>query len=181
MQSIDVGTIEARRDLTLPLSICLMSQFSTKLCAEQIVKVCLNEGPHPSTIGDNYLNDDSFVQARVLLGISAQWSSLWTSCKEYTLTLTLFIYVIKEIVNQRNSPDPPATERLFLFYSLKIPPLWKLEVSLSVVNDEKCWSIKTWLYIIFLCYRNLGNFFTEPQIQVHREMLLTREDSCLQK
>lgn len=71
MQSIDVGTIEARRDLTLPLSIFLMSQFSTKLCAEQIVKVCLNEGPHPSTIGDNDLNDDSFVQARVLLGISA--------------------------------------------------------------------------------------------------------------
>ena len=109
------------------------------------------------------MNDDSFVQARVLLGISAHWSYLWTSCEGYTLTLTLFIYVIKEIVNQRNSPDPPAIERLFLFYSVKIPPLWKLEVSLPVVNDEKCWSIKTWLYIIFLCYRNLGNFLLSPK------------------
>lgn len=39
------------------------------------------------------------------------------------------IFTLKEIVNQRKSSDPLATERLYLFYSVKIPPLWKLEVS----------------------------------------------------
>lgn len=43
--------------------------------------------------------------------------------------MILLFFTMKEIVNQRKSSDPPATERLYLFYSVKIPPLWKLEVS----------------------------------------------------
>ncbi|XP_048737293.2 tetratricopeptide repeat protein 27-like [Ostrea edulis] len=38
---------------------------------------------------------------------------------------------IEEIVKQMKTLDPPASERLYLFYSVKIPPAWRLERQLA--------------------------------------------------
>ncbi|XP_062593462.1 tetratricopeptide repeat protein 27-like [Saccostrea cucullata] len=35
---------------------------------------------------------------------------------------------IEELVNQMKTNDPPPSDRLFLFFSVKLPPFWKLEV-----------------------------------------------------
>ncbi|XP_062600384.1 tetratricopeptide repeat protein 27-like [Saccostrea cucullata] len=37
---------------------------------------------------------------------------------------------IEELVNQMKTNDPPPLDRLFLFFSVKLPPFWKLEVKL---------------------------------------------------
>lgn len=64
-------------------------------------------------------------QVVVCIKMSVVIRSVWC-----VLFMILSFFTLKEIVNQRKSSDPPATERLYLFYSVKIPPLWKLEVSL---------------------------------------------------
>lgn len=71
---------------------------------------------------------------------------------------------IEEIVNQRKSSDPPATERLYLFYSVKIPPLWKLErqlaellLSIGAIGSavEVFERLQLWEDVI-TCYKRLG-------------------------
>lgn len=66
--------------------------------------------------------------------VSSSSSGMHQNVGSYQISVVCFIhdftiFTLKEIVNQRKSSDPPATERLYLFYSVKIPPLWKLEVS----------------------------------------------------
>nr|XP_022328750.1 tetratricopeptide repeat protein 27-like isoform X1 [Crassostrea virginica] len=88
---------------------------------------------------------------------------------------------IEEIVNQRNSPDPPAIERLFLVYSVKIPPLWKLErqlaellLSIGAIGSavEVFERLRLWEDVI-TCYKRLGKM--EKAESIIREQLAVQE------
>ncbi|XP_061168685.1 tetratricopeptide repeat protein 27-like isoform X2 [Saccostrea echinata] len=71
---------------------------------------------------------------------------------------------IEELMNQMKTNDPPASDRLFLFFSVKLPPFWKLErqlaellLSIGAIGGalEVFERLQLWEDVI-TCYKRLG-------------------------